>query len=247
VIFLSSVISDPKVFLVLLILFGLLLVAGVYFRYRKRIREMTEVPESAVLRDPASQGEQPDSGKPAPTQSAFTATAALQAPLKPEFAILQRRPLALADLLRALLIVVSLAVAAALILTVLPQPSIDRLAQRFLARHGASQPEKIAFLYLGDDLKDGSFRIRGVIRNISTVPIEQLDAAIRLYAHDRSILETTVVRMSKETIDPGDIAQFELVYPDYRQEFGSYSVEFKLRQGDILPYKDMRANRAARY
>jgi hypothetical protein len=241
------VISDPKVFLVLLILLGLLVVAGVYFRYRKRIREMTKAPESAVLRDAARQGEEPDSGKLAPAESAFNSTAALQSPLKPEFAILQRRSLALVDLLRALLIAVSLAVAAALILAILPQPSVDRLAQRLLARHGASQPEMIAFLYLGDDLRDGNFRIRGVIRNISTVPIEQLDAAIRLYAHDRSILETTVVRMSKETIDPGDIAQFELVYPDYRQEFGSYSVEFKLRKGDVLPYKDMRANRAAGY
>jgi hypothetical protein len=46
--------------------------------------------------------------------------------------------------------------------------------------------------------------------------------------------------MSKETIDPGAIAQFELVYPKYEAEFGSYSVEFKLRQGAVVPYKDMR-------
>ncbi len=51
--------------------------------------------------------------------------------------------------------------------------------------------------------------------------------------------------MSKEIISPGEIAQFALVYPDYKQEFGSYSVEFKLRQGTVLPYKDMRARRVA--
>jgi len=199
----------------------------------------------AGLPDPARKTEKLDSGEAAHGESAAGAPALAQAPSVPAFEILQGRPLILVDLLRALLIAASLALAAALVLVALPQSSIEGLAKRLLARHGASQPEQIAFLYLGDDLKDKDFRIRGVIRNISTAPIEQLDASIRLYAHDRSILETTVVRMSKETIDPGEIAQFELVYPDYRQDFGSYSVEFKLRKGDVLPYKDMRANRTA--
>ena len=56
-------------------------------------------------------------------------------------------------------------------------------------------------------------------------------------------METTVVRMSKETIAPDEVAQFELVYPNYRSEFASYSVEFKLRQGAIVRYKDMRGTR----
>lgn len=206
---------------------------------------MRKAKEPPGLPDLANQAKEPDSGESAPGETTDSAPATTLAPSVPAFEILQRRPLILVDLLRALLIAASLAVAAALVLIVLPQSSIDALAKRLLARHGASQPERIAFLYLGDDLKDKAFRIRGVIRNISTASIEQLDAAIRLYAHDRSILETTVVRMSKETIDPGEIAQFELVYPDYRQDFGSYSVEFKLRQGAVLPYKDMRANRAA--
>jgi hypothetical protein len=201
--------------------------------------------EPARLSDLAEQAGESGSGEAAPVESAGGTAAATQAPPLPAFEILQGRPLILVDLLRALLIVASLIVAAALVLTALPQSSVDRLAKRLLARHGAMQPEQIAFLYLGDDLKDKDFRIRGVIRNISTVPIEQLDASVRLYAHDRSVLETAVVRMSKETIAPGEIAQFELVYPDYRQEFGSYSVEFKLRKGAVLPYKDMRANRAS--
>ena len=103
-----------------------------------------------------------------------------------------------------------------------------------------ARPEKIAFLYLGDEVKGTEFQIRGVVRNISPVPIEQLDAAVRFYAHDGTILETTVVRMSKETIAPDEIAQFELVYPNYRMEFAKYSVEFKLREGALVPYKDMR-------
>jgi hypothetical protein len=98
-------------------------------------------------------------------------------------------------------------------------------------------------LYLGDEAKDNEFHIRGAVRNIATEPLEQLDAAVRLYAHDGTILQTTIVRMNKETIAPDEVAQFELVYPNYKNDFMKYSVEFKLRDGALIPYKDMRTTR----
>lgn len=146
----------------------------------------------------------------------------------------------IADILRGLLILLSLVVAAGFILILLPQRSVDELAAGIQNRRQSSQPVAIAFLYLGDKIEGNEFRIRGAVRNITTEPIEKLDAVIRLYSHDGSLIETAVVRMNKEIIAPDEIAQFDLVYPDYKSQFASYSVEFKLRQGDFVPYKDMR-------
>ncbi len=180
----------------------------------------------------------------APPEAPADSEATSQAPEEPAFITLDRHSRMTADLFRALLALLSLVVAAGLVLVLLPQPAVDRVADRLRARHGIAPPEKIEFLYLGDEVKGTGFLIRGVVRNISPVPIEKLDAAVRFYAHDGTMLETTVVRMSTETIDPGKIARFELLYPNYSGEFGSYSVEFKLRQGSLVPYKDMRATRA---
>jgi hypothetical protein len=165
-------------------------------------------------------------------------------PEAPKFLTLQKRPWMLTDLLRALLIILSLAVAVALTLILLPQPAVDMILRDLQARHEAFSPVQIAFLYLGDEIANNELHIRGVVRNITAVPIEQLDAVVRFYAHNRSLLETTIVRLSKETIDPGEVAQFDLVYPNYQMEFVSYSVEFKLRQGSLVPYKDMRTAQA---
>jgi hypothetical protein len=163
---------------------------------------------------------------------------------EPRFEILGRRPGLAWDLLRAALIVLTLIVAAGFALVVLPQSAVDKLASNLEARHASAQQEKIALLYLGDDMTgNNDFRVRGLVRNISNSPIEQLDAAVRFYAHDGTILETTVVRMNKETIAPNETAQFELVYPNYKMDFGSYSVDFKLRQGSPVDYRDMRATK----
>jgi hypothetical protein len=164
-------------------------------------------------------------------------------PEGPSFATVHAKPWLLTDLLRVLLVLLSLVVAAGFILIVLPQRTVDKMTQRLEARNGVAQQEQISFLYLGDEVKDNEFHIRGVIRNITTAPIEQLDAAVRLYAHDGTILQTTIVRMNKETIAPDEIAQFELVYPNYKMEFAKYSVDFKLREGGFVSYKDMRATR----
>jgi hypothetical protein len=215
-------------------------IAAIYFAYRKREKGVKKIKEPLLLlnidkAEPSSSAEFPP-----PT---FENTAVeTQAPLAPAFVTFQKRPWMLADLLRALLIILSLVVAAGFMLILLPQPTVDKMTQDLQSRHGALE-EKIAFLYLGDEVKDGEFQVRGVVRNITDAPIEQLDAAIRFFSHDGSVLETAVVRMNKETIAPDEIAQFELVYPNYKMEFASYAVEFKLRQGPVVPYKDMRATR----
>jgi hypothetical protein len=162
-------------------------------------------------------------------------------PDAPSFPTVQSKPWLLTDLLRVLLVLLSLVVAAGLVLIILPQPTVDKMTQSLEVRRGTAQQEKIAFLYLGDEVKDNEFHISGVIRNITTSPIEQLDAAVRLYGHDGTLLQTTIVRMDKETIEPDEIARFELVYPNYKMEFSKYSVDFVSREGELVSYKDMRA------
>jgi hypothetical protein len=137
----------------------------------------------------------------------------------------------------------SLIVAAALILAVLPQSTADRIIDGIHLRRGDSVREKIAFLYLGHQIQSNRLQIRGVIRNITTEPIEQLDANVKLYSPERDLLETAIVRMDKETIAPDELARFDLVYPNFKSNFSSYSVEFKLRQDGIIPYKDLRESR----
>jgi hypothetical protein len=145
------------------------------------------------------------------------------------------------DIARIALILLAVCVAAGLLMVVLPQSTIDSVAQSFRLRNPqALAQEKISLLYLGDETKGGQFHIRGTIRNISTEPIEKLDAAVRLYGPDGILMETVVVRMDTEQITPDATSGFHLTYPDYKGQFGSYSVDFKLRQGDPLPYKDMR-------
>ncbi len=189
-----------------------------------------------------------DDGSPAPEPkgsglSPENAGAPADPTGKPVFSTLQKRPALIFDIFRMLLIILSLVVAAGFILLVLPQPTVDRLAEDLQSRRGTERQERIALLYLGDEIKDNAFHIRGVVRNITTAPLEQLDAVVRLYSHDGSLLETTVLRMNKETISPDEIAQFELVYPNYKMEFAKYAVEFKLRDGGMVAYKDMRAAR----
>jgi hypothetical protein len=216
------------------------LAAAIYYLFRKEQKSLKKAKEAMSPPHPVqsalpSPDERISSAKPA---EGYISSRASEAPA---FVTLQRRPWLLTDLLRALLIVLSLAVAGGFILVLLPQPTVDRIVKNLQARHEIAQQEQIAFLYLGDETADNEFHVRGVVRNITALPIEQLDAIVRFYAHDRSLLETTIVRMNKETIDPDGVAQFELVHPNYRLEFGSYSVEFKLRQGSLVPYKDMRA------
>ena len=146
--------------------------------------------------------------------------------------------------LRGGLVVLAFVVAAGFVLILLPQGAVDWMAQTVGSRKSVvPEQEKIAFLYLGDEIKDGDFHLRGVVRNITTLPIEKLDATIRFYSPTGQLLETRSVRMDSELIPPDATAQFHLVYPGYAGQFGSYSVEFISRQGEIVPYKDMRGAR----
>jgi hypothetical protein len=145
------------------------------------------------------------------------------------------------DIFRALLILLAIGIASSLILISLSDATLDRIAQTLRLRSGQTQAaEQISLLYLGDETKGKEFHIRGVIRNISTQPIDKLDATVRLYAPDGNLLETAVVRMDSEVIAPDATSQFHLSYPDFNGQFGSYTVDFKLRDGAAMPYKDMR-------
>ncbi len=143
--------------------------------------------------------------------------------------------------MRGALILLALCVAAGLALILFPDNALNRSADAIRLRTGGPPPqERISLLYLGDEVKGKEFHIRGAIRNISTQPMEKLDAMIRLYAPNGILLETAVVRMELEIIAPDGISAFHLTYPDYDGQFASYSVDFKLRDGEPLPYKDMR-------
>jgi hypothetical protein len=143
--------------------------------------------------------------------------------------------------MRGALILLALCVAAGLALILFPDNALNRSADAIRMRTGGPPPqERISLLYLGDEVEGKEFHIRGAIRNISTQPMEKLDAMIRLYAPNGILLETAVVRMELEIIAPDGISAFHLIYPGYDGQFASYSVDFKLRDGEPLPYKDVR-------
>jgi hypothetical protein len=145
---------------------------------------------------------------------------------------------------RGILVALALVVAAGFVLICLPQSTLDKIVRTLQASKAAELPsEKIALLYLGDDFRGKEFHIRGIVRNISADPLEKVDATIRLYSVENYLLETILVRADAESITPDGTAEFHLVYPDYKGQFGSYSVDFKFRGGEPLPYKDRRGAR----
>jgi cbb3-type cytochrome oxidase subunit 3 len=218
---------------------GIILVAVVYFVLRKREKGIKKE-EAPLLLQKLDETEATLQHEPQPSNDPEEGADEVPPARAPAFEMLQRRPWMITDLLRALLILLSLVVAAGFILILLPQATVDKMAGEIQARRGAAQPEQIALLYLGDELINNEFHVRGVVRNITTAPIERLDVAIRFFSHDGTILETAIVRLNKERTEPDQVAQFEVVYPNYRSEFGSYSVEFKYREGALVPYKDLR-------
>ena len=232
---------EPSIFVILLISLGVIGVAAICFAYYRRAVALKRSKRPDVPLDEEGEGSaarNESDARPAPDhlpQAGPTQRV-------PAFRTLQRRPWALGDLFRAALILLSLVVALGFTMILLPQPAVDKMAMDLRSRYGVPLRESVALLYLGDTVQNNEFRIRGVVRNITADPIEHLDAAIRFYAHDGTILQTTVVRMNKDVIEPDEIAQFNVVYPQYRREFASYAVEFKLRQGDLVQYKDMRGN-----
>jgi hypothetical protein len=245
----SVILLDPSKLRVALLAIGVVAALLAYVLHRVRLRGSGEASSSPVillnLDKPASPAEAKPAApvvSPAPAPpAAFPAAAP-----SPGYTIqtLQTRPSLALDLLRVGLVILALVVAAGFILILLPQRSVDTMSRDLQARSGvAPKQDLVALLYLGDELKDKDFHVRGVVRNITTQPIEKLDASIRLYGSGGILLETAIVRMDKESFAPDETAEFHLVYPNYSMQFSSYAVDFKLRQGDLVPYKDMRGSR----
>jgi hypothetical protein len=238
---LYSILLGIKVVRIILISIGIIGIAAIYFAYRRKdsgpkpakgplLRLDLEKKASVHPSEPPLDAS-PQVLSQSPTKSE---------PQAPTFKTYQRRYWTLSDFYRAFLILLSVIVAAGFILILLSQSTIDRMAQDLRSQMGVPQEERIALLFLGDESKNNTFQVMGVVRNISKIPINKLDAAVRFYARDGRLLETVLVRMDKDVITPDERSQFRLVYPDSKQEFVRYAVEFKLRQGDLVAYKDMR-------
>jgi hypothetical protein len=233
------VLSDPGSFRILLLVLVLVVAwaaALVYFfRERKKRRESSAAPppESVPLhRDEEPAGSDPDL---AAVPSGASSETWFQQLDTPSYAV---------RAVRAGLVFLALIVAIGFVLILLPQSMMEKMVQTVRATKAADLPsEKIALLYLGDELKGDEFHIRGVVRNISSEPVQKLDATVRLYSADNTLLETVVVRMHLDVIPPDATSEFHLSYPKFNGQFTSYSVDFKLRQGDHVSYKDRRGVR----
>ena len=153
---------------------------------------------------------------------------------------LQKTSGVLADVFRALIIIIGIIALSGIALVLLPQNTVEKIAARIERHRGSVEHEKIALVYLAEESANGAFHLRGVIRNISAAQTERVDAVVRLYSRNRELLETVVVRLDKDIIEPNDFARFEMTVPEYVDGFAGYAVEFKLREGGVLPYKDMR-------
>jgi len=245
----AALLLDPSKLRVTLFTIGVVAALLAYVLYRVRLRRTGEASSSPVillnLDKPSALPAEEKTVAP-DMSSAPTPPAVPPAAPASGYTIqtLQSRPSLAMDLLRVGLVILALVVAAGFILIVLPQRAVDTMSQDLQARSGiAPKQDLVALLYLGDEVKDKAFHVRGVVRNITTQPIEKLDASIRLYGSGGSLLETAIVRMDKETFAPDETAEFHLVYLNYDMQFSRYAVDFKLRQGDLVPYKDMRGSR----
>jgi hypothetical protein len=220
--------KDLRLVLTVVLLGGALLATVVFSINRFRMRRRPNPPPA-----PLSASSLPASGEKA-IQDPGEATSLFDAGGEP----------VLSRVLRTGLAVLAFVVAAGFVLILLPQGAVDWMAEAVRSREPVTPAqEQIAFLYLGDEIKEGEFHLRGVVRNITTLPIEKLDATVRFYSPTGQLLETRSLRMDSELIPPDATAQFHLVYPGYAGQFGSYSVEFVSRQGEVVPYKDMRGTR----
>jgi hypothetical protein len=220
------------------ILLLVLLYAGRYLFRRKRDSAFSGLED----------GESGDSADALPASAPETLEAG-QEPAQPDGVPVSGIPPSLfpqeeSRVFRVALIVLAWAVAAGLVLVLLPQGTVEQWAQTLRMRAAPAPPtEPIALIYLGDQLQGHDMRIRGAVRNISSKPIEDLDAVVRFKAADGSLIETAIVRMDTDLIAPDATSTFNLVYPGYAGQFSSYSVDFKTRDGEPVPFKDLRGAR----
>jgi hypothetical protein len=241
---LYSILLDIKVVRIILILIGVIGIAVIYRLSRKKEIAPNKAKSPLLLLNLESKASDSRAESPlADSPEKISAPPSEPTAQTPIFKSCQQRSGMLSDLFRAFLVLLSLIVAAEFVLVLMSQSAIDRMAQDLRSRNGMIPQERIALLFLGDEIKDDKFQVLGEIRNISNAPIERLDAAIRFYSSTGGILETDLVRMDKELIAPDEKAQFRVAYPNYKKEFSRYAVEFKLRQGELLACKDLRAPR----
>jgi hypothetical protein len=240
---LYSILLDLKTVPIILISIGVIGIAAIFHLLIRRNRPETSRAKGPILLDLEKKASASPALSPAVPSGAISTPIHEPAIQAPTFKTYQQRSGILSDLFRAFLIILSLIVAAGFTLILLSQPTIDRMAQDLRTQYGAPQQEKIALLFLGDAVKDNEFQVQANIRNISKAPIEHLDAAIRFYSHTGRIQETVMVRMDKEILAPDEVGQFRLTYPNSKIEFTRYAVEFKLRQGELIAYRDMRTAR----
>jgi hypothetical protein len=233
------VLSDPASFRILVLVLALVaawVAALVYFfRERRRRKESSAAPpaESVALHPKKEQAGPERDLEPTPSGGSET-----------WFQLLSDTPSYAVRAVRATLVLLALLVATGFVLILLPKSMMEKMVQTVRATKAADLPsDKIALLYLGDEVKGDDFHIRGVVRNISSEPVEKLDATVRLYSADNTLQETVVVRMHLDVIPPDAISEFHLSYPKFNGQFTSYSVDFKLRQGDHVSYKDRRGVR----
>ncbi len=256
---LPAFLYNPTKLRIILLTIGVAAALLAYILHRLRARREGQASGPVILLNLDKPSAETPAASPvpldaAPAETALPDEAASSAPpilpsagTSPAYTVqtLQNRPSLAMELIRAALIILALVVAAGFILIVIPQGTVESMSQGLQARSGVTpKQEMIALLYLGDEVKDREFHIRGVVRNITTQPIEKLDASIRLYGADGNLLETAIVRMDKESFAPDETAEFHLIYPNYNMQFSSYAVDFKFRQGDLVAYKDMRGSRA---
>jgi hypothetical protein len=249
---LAADLSKPRAFLL-----GLITLFVIYFVYRffavRAARRKSGGPPAAPVPRAASPKamqkgpvllklDSPAQGTP-PTLSTESPGISAAAPKTPLHS-LERPPSPASDLFHAVLVILAIVVAVGFGLVIVPQATFNNMAQSLQERRAGVQKEQLAFLYLGDEVKDKEFHIRGVVRNITDQQLEKIDAAVRLYAIDGRLLQTAVVRMDKESIAPDETSEFHMVYPNYDQDIGSYSVDFVTRDGASVNYQDMRAARA---
>jgi hypothetical protein len=236
-----ALLQDHASMPIVLFALGILIIAilWIWQHFRKRQHLPPAKPLDRLDLKRASSIQPTESGSVAPDMQA-SANPPPERPFRP----VPQRPSLLLELLRLALIILALVVAAGFTLALLPQVTVDNITRGIQQKTGIQKQEQIALLYLGDEVKDQEFHVRGIIRNISTQPIEKLDATIRLYGASGFLEETDLVRMSKDLIAPDDTAEFHLVYPKYDSQFATYAVDFKLRLGDIVAYKDMRESRS---
>jgi hypothetical protein len=233
------VLSDPASFRIVVLVL-VLVVAWVgalvyFFRERRRRKQSSAAPpaESVTLHPKEEQAGSERDLEPTPSGASET-----------WFQLLSDTPSYAVRAVRAALVLLALLVATGFVLVLLPKSMMEKMVQTVRATKAADLPsDKIALLYLGDELKGDDLHIRGVVRNISSEPVEKLDATVRLYSADNTLLETVVVRMHLDVISPDAISEFHMSYPRFNGQFTSYSVDFKLRQGDHISYKDRRGVR----